>query len=55
MPKKLPPIPDKSQLKFRKSLSLPGLLKNVRNKFEQVKEHRIGDVGFMLVDVLMSN
>ncbi len=54
MPKKLPPIPEKSQLKFRKSLSLPGLLKNVRNEFEQVKEHRSGKVSFKLADVLMS-
>ncbi len=54
MPKKLPPIPRKNQLKFRKSLSLPGLLKNVRNEFEQIKEHRSGKVSFRLTDVLMS-
>ena len=39
MPKKLPPISDKSQLKLRKTLSVPGLLKNVRNEFEKVPEH----------------
>ena len=54
MPKKLPPIPEKSQLKFRKSLSLPGLLKTVRNEFEKIEEHRSGKVTFKLSDVLMS-
>jgi len=54
MPKKLPPIPDKSQLKFRKSLSLPGLLKNVKNEFDKIEEHRSGKVTFKLADVLMS-
>jgi hypothetical protein len=54
MPKKLPPIPDKSQLKFRKTLSMPGLLKNVRNEFEKIEEHRSGKVTFKLADVLMS-
>lgn len=54
MPKKLPLIPEKSQLKFRKSLSLPGLLKNVRNEFEQIPEHRSSKVNFKLADVLMS-
>ena len=54
MPKKLPPIPEKSQLKFRKSLSLPGLLKNVRNEFEKIPDHRSGAVEYSLPNVLMS-
>jgi hypothetical protein len=54
MPKKLPPIPDKSQLKYRKTLSAPGLLKNVRNEFEKIPEHRSGTVKYTLPDVLMS-
>ena len=54
MPKKLPPIPDKSQLKLRKTLSAPGLLKNVRNEFEKIREHRNGTVKYPLPDVLMS-
>lgn len=33
MPNKLPPIPEKSTLKPRKTLSVPGLLKIVRNEF----------------------
>jgi len=40
MPKKLPPIPDKSQLKLRKTLGVKGSLKNVRNEFEKIPEHR---------------
>jgi len=54
MPKKLPPIPDQSQLKLRKTLSAPGLLKNIRNEFEKIPEHRHGAVKYTLPDVLMS-
>lgn len=54
MPKKLPPIPDKKQLKLRKTLSAPGLLKMVRNEFEKIPEHRSGKVNYSLSDVLMS-
>ena len=54
MPKKLPKIPDKNQLKFRKTLSAPGLLKTVRNEFEKIPEHRCGAVRYSLPDVLMS-
>jgi len=54
MPKKLPPIPDKSQLNFRKSLGAKGLLKNVRNEFEKIPEHRSGAVKYSLPNVLMS-
>jgi hypothetical protein len=52
MPKKLPPIPEKSKLS--KTLSLAGLLKNVRTSFEQIKEHRSAKLSFSLADVLMS-
>jgi len=41
MPKKLPTISAQNQLKFRKSLSVLGLLARVRKKFESIKEHRI--------------
>jgi len=54
MPKKLPNIPDKSQLKLRKTLSAPWLLKNVRNEFEKIPEHRSGKVNYNLPSVLMS-
>lgn len=54
MPKKLPPIPNKNQLKLRKTLSAPGLLKTVRNEFEKISEHRSGVVKYSLPDVLMS-
>ena len=54
MPKKLPPIPDKDQLKLRKTLSAPGLLKNVRNEFEKIPDHRSNTVNYSLPNVLMS-
>ncbi len=54
MPKKLPPIPAPNQLKFRKSLSITGLLALVRKEFEQIKEHRIKTISYKLTDVLMS-
>lgn len=54
MPKKLTPIPEQSQLKLRKTLSYPGLLKKVRNEFEKIPEHRSSAVKYSLPDVLMS-
>ena len=41
-------------MKTRKKLSANGLLKNVKQSFEQVKEHRIGNVKITLADNLMS-
>jgi hypothetical protein len=55
MPKKLPPIPDEKQLKLRKTLSAPGLLKIVRNEFKKILDHRRGKVDYILPDVLMSS
>jgi len=54
MPKKLPTIPNQTQLKLRKTLSAPGLLKTVRNEFEKIPEHRSGTINYSLPDVLMS-
>lgn len=54
MPKKLPPIPEKSTLKLRKTLSAPGLLKKVRNEFKKIPEHRTDRIKYNLPDVLMS-
>jgi hypothetical protein len=54
MPKKLPPIPASNQLKFRKSLSIPGLLAVVRKEFESIKEHRIKTISYKLTEVLMA-
>jgi len=54
MPKKLPEIPSKNQLKFIKTLLTPSLLKTVRNEFEKVPEHRSRAIEYSLVDVLMS-
>ena len=41
-------------MKTRKKLSANGLLKRVKQSFEQVKEHRIGNVKITLADNLMS-
>jgi len=54
MPKKLPKIPSENQLKLRKTLSAPGLLKNVRNEFEKIPDPRSGTTKYSLTDVLMS-
>lgn len=54
MPKKLPPIPAKNKLKLRKTLSSPGLLTTVTNEFNQIPEHRNGQVKYTLPDILMS-
>ncbi|MBE8232128.1 MAG: hypothetical protein HAW67_00220, partial [Endozoicomonadaceae bacterium] len=40
MPKKLPAIPALKNLIFRKTLSIPALLKNVRQSFKKIKDHR---------------
>jgi hypothetical protein len=55
MPKKLPPIPSEKKLKLRKTLSVPGLLKMVRNEFKKIPEHRPGKIDYPLPDVLMSS
>lgn len=54
MPSKLPEIPSLNRLKLRKTLSAPGLLKNVRKQFEQIPDHRVGKPDYALPDVLMS-
>jgi len=54
MPKKLQKIPNKSQLRLRKTLSAPGLLKTTRNEFDKIPEHRGGAIKYSLSDVLMS-
>jgi len=54
MPAKLPPAPDPKSLIFRKTLSVPGLLKIVRGCFNQVSEHRRKESSYSLTDVLMS-
>ena len=54
MPKKLPPIPRRGSLKLRKTLSMPGLLKRVRDQFEGVEDWRKLSVQYPLADVLMS-
>jgi hypothetical protein len=40
MPAKLPKIPDIKSLRFRKTLSIPSLLKKVKASFNKVKDHR---------------
>jgi hypothetical protein len=47
-------MPAPNQLKFRKSLSIPGLLARVRKEFEAIKEHRIKTISYKLTDVLMA-
>ena len=54
MPKKLPPVPAIETLKFSKTLSAPGLLKKVRTIFEQLTDHRTGQLAYTLTDVLIS-
>ena len=54
MPKKLPTVPAIETLKFRKTLSAPGLLKKVKPIFERATEHRTGQLAYTLTDVLMS-
>ncbi len=54
MPKKLPAIPALKNLIFRKTLSIPALLKNVRQSFKKIKDHRKKKVEYSLPDILMS-
>lgn len=54
MPKKLPPVPEKSRLKMRKTLSIKGLLGIVRKSFSQIKDTRSNTVEYSLRDSLMS-
>jgi hypothetical protein len=54
MPKKLPTIPPKNQLQWRKHLSAPSLLAQVRQEFDRIKENRIRTLSYKLTDVLMS-
>jgi hypothetical protein len=54
MPAKLPKIPDIKSLRFRKTLSIPSLLKKVKASFNKVKDHRKKKPDYSLVDVLMS-
>lgn len=54
MPAKLPQIPDFKSLRFRKTLSIPSLLKKVKASFDKVKDHRKKKPDYSLVDVLMS-
>jgi hypothetical protein len=54
MPRKLPEIPSLKDLKFRKTLSMPALLKKVRQSFEKITDYRKGKIDYSLPDVLMS-
>ena len=54
MPAKLPQIPDFKSLRFRKTLSIPSLLKKVKTSFNNIKDHRKKKPDYSLVDVLMS-
>ncbi len=54
MPKKLPPIPPENQLQWRKHLSAPSLLAQVRQEFDLLKEKRIKTLSYKMTDVLMS-
>jgi Transposase DDE domain len=54
MPQKLPPMPSRKTIRFRKVLSAPGLLTAVRKQFENLPEHRRGRKVYSLPDVLMS-
>jgi hypothetical protein len=47
-------MPAPNQLKFRQSLSIPGLLARVRKEFESIKEHRIKTISYKLTEVLMA-
>ena len=54
MPRKLPAIPALKNLNFRKTLSIPALLKNVRESFKKIKDHRKKKTEYSLPDILMS-
>lgn len=51
---KIPPMPSHENLKFHESLSIEGLLKIVRDKMENVSEHRIGNPEYSMSNVLIS-
>ncbi len=44
MPKKLPPVLVKGSINFRKTLSAPRLLKNIREVFKRVSAYRTGGI-----------
>jgi hypothetical protein len=54
MPRKLLEISPLKDLKFRKTLSMPALLKKVRQSFEKIADYRKGKIDYSLPDVLMS-
>jgi hypothetical protein len=54
MPKKLPEIPPLKDLKFRKTLSLPALLKRVRESFGEIKDICKNRTDYSLQDIFMS-
>lgn len=54
MPKKLPAIPALKNLNFRKMLSVPALLKGVRQSFTTINDFRKGKTDYSLPDILMS-
>jgi hypothetical protein len=53
MPSRLPSVPEMNTLNFRKTLSVPALLKKVRHCFSRVKDSR-ATYRYSLVDILMS-
>jgi hypothetical protein len=54
MPRKLPDIPPLKNLNFRKTLSVPALLKGIRKSFNKIKDFRKGKIDYSLPDILMS-
>lgn len=48
------PLPNPGSLSFRKTLSIPSLLRQIREVFEQLPEHRSKGVIYPLSDALMS-
>jgi len=48
------PLPRQGSLQFRKTLSLPPLLKRIRAVFDQLPDHRDKNVTYPLSDALMS-
>jgi hypothetical protein len=54
MPAKLPPPPDPKSLVFRKTLSIPSLLRMVRCSFSEIPDYRTKKSSYSLPDVLMS-
>jgi len=54
MPKKLPPVPKSGSLNFRKVLSIPALLEQVRAIFMEIPDYRENESKYPLSDVLMA-